>query len=228
MSGMIPSIWGPMTWRQIHGMAHIFDTRDVVYTPYEMQLFILFLLRLAWVLPCVYCRKSYTDFASAYLELNTTGEMKIMKYFETRNVRILTFDLHNQVNAKLDKDTKDLTFELVKRRSIVWSVEFLASELLGLLFIIALNFSSNSEPNKETHYKEFFHVLPALCLMLGDLLLAAALEKANVSNLQTFNQETLVNALYFGAYVPWLKAGNAQQIPSLENIIDRYTLCKSA
>jgi hypothetical protein len=212
-----------MAWRAIHGMAHRYDTAAAPQTADDARIFCLFLLRLAWVLPCVYCRESYTDNIRWYEEPDPhTGRPRTDLYFARRQARRLAMELHNQVNVKLGKPIID-NYELVVRRSTVWSVEFLPREFFGLLFIIAINYNSNGEPGKEGHYYRFYTVLPDLCVSLGYDMLGAALE-AGLGDMEPgFTQEWLVQALYT-AYTLW--AGERDTM-TLDEIYDRYTLCKT-
>ena len=220
--GMIPSIWGPMAWRAIHGMAHRYDTAPEPLSADDARLFCLFLLRLAWVLPCVYCRESYTDNIRWFEQPDHTGQPRTDQYFRKRHVRRLAMELHNQVNVKLNKPVME-NYELVLRRSAVWSIEFLPREFFGLLFIIAINYNSNGEPGKARHYYHFFTILPDLCVTLRHEMLGAALEAGLEALSEDFSQEALVEALYH-AYTLW--AGE-REIMSLDAVYDRYTLCKT-
>ncbi len=214
---MVPFLWGPMAWRQIHGMAHVFDTRvDDDISEQTAELFVAFLIGLAWVLPCSTCRASYTDYLLSYLKKDL-----LEKFFLPRKVRRFAFDLHNLVNKKLERATST-DFDLVMRRSEVWSVEFLPRELFGLLFIIALNFNANQEPNKEQHYREFYTVMPNLVAALGHHRMAAAL--AEHMNLKTWTQSSLLKQLY-AAFVFWHPSDTPT--PTYDYIIETYTLCRA-
>lgn len=216
---MAPSIWGPMGWRTIHGMAHAFDhltawgpggrARDTVALAFH-----LFLCLLAWVLPCVFCRESYTDYL-------LQGEAALLRAFATQDVRRFVFTLHNLVNAKLGKP-QFTDFELVVRRSKVWSVEFSPAEVFGLLFVMALNYDANGEPDKDDHYRQFFDVLPLLFDALGQSRLAAALEGAEVARFAS-TQEDLLRRLH-RAYTAWCPVRPAA---SLDSLVARYDLCRA-
>lgn len=215
MHGMMPFLWGPMAWRQIHGMAHVYDTRiDDDISVETAEIFILFLIALAWVLPCSTCRAGYTDFLLAYLKRDFINEV-----FAPRKVRQFAFDLHNLVNRKLERPLCE-DFELVIRRSMIWSVEFLPRELFGLLFIIALNFDAYQEPDKELHYQEFFGVLPALLDALGHMRMAKSLR--NRFPLKKWTQTFLTKALY-GAFTDWA----TEPIPTYKEITEMYALCRA-
>lgn len=218
-TGMMPFLWGPMAWRQAHGMAHVFDTRvedDV--SEQTAELFVLFLIGLAWVLPCSTCRESYTDYLLGYLKRDLIAE-----YFVPRNVQRFVFDLHNLVNKKLDRPPAT-DFDLVLRRSEIWSVEFLPRELFGFLFVVALNFAGNGEPNKNKHYREFFGVLPALLLALNHVRMSVALKNHLPLHVETWTQDLLVRALY-QAFEEWHPLDEV--VPSYKSIVSTYGLCRN-
>lgn len=217
---MVPFLWGPMAWRQIHGMAHVFDTRvDDDISEKVAELFILFLIGLAWVLPCNSCRTSYTEYLLGYLKKDL-----LEHFFIPRKVQQFAFDLHNMVNKKLERATC-VNFDLVLRRSELWSVEFLPRELFGLVFIIALNFNSNQEPDKEMHYKEFFSVLPHLLVALENKRMAVALEQ-NIQFNSHWTQDGLLHSIY-NAFTEWHRS-EEDSVPSYESIVEMYNLCRAA
>lgn len=222
-SGMIPGIWGPMVWRFIHRAAHEYDTATHALSERDALVFCLFLIRLAWVLPCSHCRVSYTDYLRSFLQVDENGGRRINAYFQQRAVRRLAVEIHDLVNQKLGKPVF-ANLELDRRRSAVWSSEFLEPEFFGILFIIAINYRSNGEPEKETHHRRFFELLPDLCMSLGHLRLAASLEAVELGNITPFEQEMLVNGLY-EALVLW--TGRRDRVPALSVLVDRYTLCRS-
>jgi hypothetical protein len=218
-AGMVPFLWGPMAWRQAHGMAYVFDTRvDDDVSEQTAELFVLFLIGLAWILPCSTCRESYTDYLLGYLKRDL-----IEQYFAPRKVQRFVFDLHNMVNKKLDRPLAT-DFDLVLRRSEIWSVEFLPRELFGFLFIVALNFEGNSEPNKNEHYREFFGVLPALLLALGHVRMSVALKNHLPIQNKSWTQTMLVKKLY-SAFQEWHPSD--VESPSLESIVSTYSLCRN-
>ena len=226
MSGMIPYLWGPIAWRQIHGMAHQFDTRpDIDYR--VADLFVLFLISLAWTLPCKMCRTSYSGYLNSYMQPNGMNQRGIDTFIEARNLRRFAFDLHNTVNLKLGKPLAE-NFDLVTRRSEVWGVEFLPGELFGLLFIIALNYTDNIEDDKERHHRRLFAVLPDLLFALGETGMAVSMEAVDIAKVRPLTQEAILNKLY-EAYVDWHTQECKAQTkpPTLQELIARYTLCQN-
>jgi hypothetical protein len=232
MSGMIPYLWGPMAWRQIHGMAHQFDTLPNIDNRVA-DLFVLFLISLAWTLPCKTCRTSYSGYLNSYMEPNSLGQRGIDTFIASRNLRRFAFDLHNTVNLKLGKPLAE-SFDLVTRRSEMWGVEFLPSELFGLLFIISLNYKDNMEANKEKHHRRLFAVLPDLLFALGEPNMAVSLEEVQISKIRVLTQDAILSKLY-EAYVDWHSQECKEAQPRLlqskpqtmQELIARYTLCQN-
>lgn len=155
--GMSPSIWGPLVWRLIHGLAKIYD-RDTLCecgtSDACRESFLRFLLVLKAVLPCGECRKSYARFID-------NSRDRIVRAFETSEVMVFAYDLHNMVNRKLGKPAFG-PFELVQRRSDVWDCEAMDSELLGLCLIVSLNYDSNKELDKAQQYMELIDAVRSL------------------------------------------------------------------
>jgi hypothetical protein len=216
---MAPSVWGPMAWRMLHGLAHRFDTMEgTVLSADVMEAVVLLLLRLSWVLPCVHCRNSYTE----YLIDNREA---IDELLLRREMRTLVWHLHNLVNLKLDKPQFE-RLDVVKRRSEVWSVEFDAREVLGLLFVVALNYDTNGEPDRERNYHAFFAVLPPVLHFAGEPLLASALARYVARMPPHITQNDLVARLYRAQSEAW-RSVCWGPIPSRVEIEDRYNLCRS-
>lgn len=220
MAGMVPDVWGPMAWRAIHGAAHRFDTNEGA-TARDADLFVLFLLRLAFVLPCVHCRDSYVRF------LAKLGAEGMVTHFQRQRVREFAVTLHNLVNAKLGKPHHSLRVAVLRDK--VWSVGFCARDFVGLLLIVALNYVNNGEADKQRHYRLFFHALPDFALAIDEPRLAAALEHVREVTdgvrrrlpTETY-QDLLVAALHKALLL--LDGASA---PPIDVVIERYNLCRS-
>jgi len=214
MGSMLPYLWGPMAWRQIHGMAHVFDTRVQDATQETAELFVLFLIGLAWVLPCYGCRASYTEYLLADLKKDLVETV-----FLPRQVRKWAFDLHNIVNRKLNRPESS-EFELIVRRSEMWSVEFLPRELFGLLFIIALSYDANQEIDKDIHFCEFFTILTPLLAALGNTAMSTALYTHLKIYTGVLTTEKLTRGLYNSLHA-WADG----PVPTYKKILATYSLC---
>ena len=216
-----------MVWRAIHGAAYQYDQRSHLLTGYDADTFCHFLVFISWVLPCRDCRDSYTRYISDFLRLDDQGKRPIDEYFSQYGyVQELACKIHDMVNIKLGKPIFNNP-ELAMRRSEVWSAEFTAKELFGILFIIALNYDSNGEEDKLSHYVNFYRIIPDFCDSLGHQRTARALEESGVGVVQPIEkdfQNRLVHMLY-DALRRWY---GDSPVPCLESVIERYALCRSA
>jgi hypothetical protein len=231
LHGMMPSIWGPLAWSCIHALAAEYDKRympSVVEPANRLKLTRQQKVRLsnqvsrlngeivtlqwfnllAWVLPCRPCRDSYSAFI-----LEQTGL--------PHGAQAFAVELHNRVNAKLDKPVQ-ADVMAVRRRLAVWGTETLAHDLFALLFIMALNYNANTEPDKLRHYRDFLTTLANVLALIGMDELAAAVE----DTVGFTSQMSLCSRLYEGYLgIPACRAGGPPE--TLEMLCDRYDLCRS-
>lgn len=214
--GMAPSIWGPLVWRLVHGMAKEYDNLEDTIRFDQMLIFIRFLQVISFVLPCYDCRESYTDYI---LSAHRDGSMH--EAFRTATVMHLTFMLHNRVNQKLNKP-QFINFELVQRRSEVWDCEFMDSELLGMAFIVALNYTSNKEADKAKQYMAFLGIIVDLLRALRpESELIDAFEAVAWSPTESLDQEHIM--LYLTrVYNIYNNCSTSSQ-----ELAERYGLCRT-
>jgi hypothetical protein len=201
---MSPSVWGPMLWRWMHGAAYAHDQ----LSPQSATECGVWLKTLPMVLPCGACRASFKPVIAA---VNVDAA--------TRNHRLgrVVFDLHNAVNAKLNRPVFE-SYAIVKRRSQVWPVEFTEAEVFAMLFVVVLNFAANQERDKLHHYKHFLHSTEQLCRTLGRPRVADALSDARVHSSRPYDMFDRLHR----AYEQWV--GHA--VPK-QQVNDRYELCRS-
>ena len=238
---MAPSVWGPMVWRLMHGAAHRYDTQETPPGQADRYAFQLFLINCAWVLPCVYCRESYLEYVrQACTDQAPQGTSEMARHFGERRVQELVCYFHNCVNKKLQKPPFDDSdnYALAKRRSYVWSSEFLEDEMLGVMFIVALNYRSNGEGSKQTHYADFFRTLPDFLLSLGKPTLAAAVEAIPPPWMHARSGADMQGALVDCVYNIYRlyhhnNAANShtqqgrRRVDTKSELIERYTMCRS-
>ncbi len=103
--GMLTAVWGPSLWHVLHTISFNYPTKP---SPEDKQKYKDFLLSLGKVLPCKYCRD---NFAKNLVETNFSDDV-----LENRNnFSRFIYNLHNQVNKALNKESK-LTYEDVRDR----------------------------------------------------------------------------------------------------------------
>ena len=92
--GFITKIWGPHLWLSLHTITFGYPDNPNMD---EKNNYYQFFKSLAFVLPCKYCRDSYTHF------INTEPTVLTMQIFDERNkLTKWLYDLHNRVNDKLN------------------------------------------------------------------------------------------------------------------------------
>lgn len=219
---MITAIWGPLCWRCLHGMAYQLDHAEYI-TERDVEIFCLFLIVLAWVLPCVYCRESYTKFVGQYLQPSAHGR-KIDIFMEQRQLQVLVWEIHNLVNTKLDK--LQFPLSLMQKRAAIWDT-FKAYDFFALLFIISLNYTNNGEPDKETYYRRFFVLLPDLLQAVNEDTMASALEEEAIHAIKNITQQKLVKKLYHAFQMWWSVDQPDKDLPTFCEIVKTYSLCKA-
>lgn len=226
MAGMTTDIWGPLVWDSLHFAAEQYDTgRPSAGTA---RVLAAYLYLLGFVLPCRECRDSYTGFVR---QLHETGAMA--RALRAGRTQELMCALHDRVNLKLgrplfavDPRTKLLNparVDLVRRRAVVWS--FNDDNFLGLLFIIALNYTANGveEELKGEFYRQFFSVIPPLLRSIGRHSLAAAVAPAcdAIGELAAVSEAAIVDKL-LDVHEELNPDG-----PACADIIERYALCRA-
>ena len=103
-NGLITSIWGPPSWESFHAFTFGYPIQP---TPEQQADYLAYFRLFGKVMPCVYCRESYTRFITEPATLLDTNTM--------RSRETLTrwgFELHNAVNRKLGVDYGDTYEEL--------------------------------------------------------------------------------------------------------------------
>tara|TARA_B100001094_G_scaffold307187_1_gene338676 strand:+ start:1134 stop:1499 length:366 start_codon:yes stop_codon:yes gene_type:complete len=106
---MNTSDWGPPTWTLFHTIAFN-QGFDKKIPPKKKKELSQFFNSLQYVLPCKYCRETY----SYYLTI-----MPVENYLSSgKDIVNWTFDVHNMVNVKIGKPVSDYK-EFVKKYSSI-------------------------------------------------------------------------------------------------------------
>jgi len=148
MSGVSTSVWGPPLWRILHtiSFAHPAILRD------SAPGVIRFLTNLAHVLPCKWCRDSYSQFLRELPDLAATIQGGALPRW--------MYDLHARVNTKLKVPTPK--YEAIVKRFTVRPVQWMASDVWDTISLFGLSFTSA----KRDVYHIFWDSWPSM-LMLG-------------------------------------------------------------
>lgn len=147
--GMSTDIWGPWFWALIHDVGVICDQCWAHWTPKQQTQALRFFLVLKDILPCKWCRQSYTQF---YHEDPPT--------YPFLHWIFLT---HNKVNTKLER-SMHLEWTKFQRRAHVYTAFGSATGLWDLIFILVLNYN----PQKKYRiYQQWFNTLHFFIPLLG-------------------------------------------------------------
>jgi hypothetical protein len=105
-NGLITSIWGPHEWESFHATTFGYPIKP---TDEEKQNYLQYFTLKGSVLPCIFCRRSYTQFINDKTS-DTLLNMDVMESRETLTRWGLR--LHNAVNKKLGVNYGDTYEEL--------------------------------------------------------------------------------------------------------------------
>lgn len=157
---MNTQFWGPDGWKLLHSIAQNYPVNPDVKT---QQLYVNFYESIKYVLPCIYCRNSYTE----YIE-----QLPVRDFTKNRDsMTRWLYELHNKVNGKLRGQgllhEQDPVYKEVVRRYESYVREVNAGDCTcfpGMLFIycVLFNFPLKKEemdPVRYAHYILFFNYL---------------------------------------------------------------------
>lgn len=166
---MDPNIWGPPTWNIAlditwgvckAGSARMSNTDRAAVR--------LFFKSLQYLLPCMYCRESYTKFLAEMggaPPLDPDSPHGCTKAFDW------VYNLKTRVNAKLNKtDTK---YDKILRRMKTYRSAGNGNMLMDVLFIMAENFDADIDGPREDRQRKqvwFYILLKSLGHLAGAIL----------------------------------------------------------
>ena len=200
---MNTSIWGPPLWKILHTVSY---SPDAVV---KSQLVTEFIETLQFVLPCIYCRRSFQTFLGQMQQ--TYGET-VTATIEKGDLAKWMYDVHNLVNHKLDEQKhpgipgRGITFECLTKRYYIRPVSFDSSDVWEVLQIFALNFperNTSDYAEKMTAYIKFFQLVPEIldlagcCKKLIKLLRDSAQYFAVETTTSVFNFVTILKAYFY-------------------------------
>ena len=107
---MQTSVWGPELWMILHSAAERIGSRVRVLPQEESRIWMGLLRSLQFTLPCPACKKHYIAYSATHK----------IPVFNKEAVRIWLFELHSQVNQRIDKENT-ITIEQIPE---LYSVPF--------------------------------------------------------------------------------------------------------
>ena len=145
-------IWGPPTWKVLHTLS--FSPRCAEYAT-EVS---TFLCTLAHVLPCVFCRVSYTEYAH---HLEEKSGMSLRETIRASALSSWMYKLHEMVNDKLNYQAlnelhvdpslitllhkRQISLQCLTKRFIVRPIAFCDGDVWDMLKYFALNMDNRIE-----------------------------------------------------------------------------------
>lgn len=155
---MDTNVWGPKLWNIIYDVCYRLDITPA--SPEVRRATALFLKSLKYLLPCKYCRESYTSYVAPDM-------LDIDRYvFDTKNRHACcawAHSLKNLVNDKLGRSSEyRLTFDKFMKRMNTWQSASSITDVFDILYILALNYT----PDKHQPMHVFLTVLPIVLTLV--------------------------------------------------------------
>jgi len=148
---MDTEFWGKSGWKLCHSIAYSFDPENT-----SEKMIKLFYKSLQYVLPCVYCRRSFKKFIQ-------------MDPIDTKTNRSLTkwiYEIHNYVNDKLrDQGYPIPPNPTIKAVDKMYEKKIIDCEKINFDFIYCVAFHYNLDVS-ETRKKGYIHFFNSLAHIL--------------------------------------------------------------
>jgi hypothetical protein len=170
---MNTKIWGPPLWRLVHSLAYVCSSPNLRLKRAQCVAVSDFMTSLRHVLPCRFCRDSYTGFMK---DLQArSGGTPLHKAVHGRAMARWAYDLHECVNTKLDGQLlgpgnrgKVISFDCIMKRHALHPVTVSVDDILDVLFVFALNLCNASliTPEKADAFRVFMCRLPLMVQLL--------------------------------------------------------------
>jgi hypothetical protein len=147
--------WGPSGWPLFHSIAYYYDHKEDEQTKNEdinHKDLKFFFTSMKHVLPCIYCRRSYTE----YIKETPFPLTDIFRW---------SYDIHNKVNNKLRKQgynhKPDPSFETVKKDYVNFFKKRKNCTEMGwkFLYSIIFNYDEGISLTRKKGYLIFFYLL---------------------------------------------------------------------
>ena len=146
--------WGPDGWQLLHSIAVSYPDNS---NRNEKKIYRDFFNSIEYILPCIYCRYSFSEYIKIKPVDNFLENSKTLSEW--------LFNIHNMVNNKLKEQGFAVKFELHhepiynRYRKFVEDInESKGNTLLpgwDILYCIIFNFSENMESNRLKNYFKF-------------------------------------------------------------------------
>lgn len=158
---MDTTFWGPSGWKLLHSITNNYPTKP---NKTQKDTYNLFFNSIKYILPCIYCRRSYTQYLNELpIESYLSSKIKLSEWL---------YKLHNLVNDKLRKqglnNNPDPTFDEIHHRYTNYVNEINNSNCINMpgwdfLYCILFNYpidKNDIEIERQINYIVFFNYLP--------------------------------------------------------------------
>ena len=184
--------WGPCGWNLLHNLAYAYPNHPNQTLKDD---YLIFLETLPHILPCIYCRRSLTQY---YKELPITSEILANK----KKLCYWIYQIHNKVNDKLrDQDLIDYQNPSFKKVCSYYKnkQECNINKCWNFLYSIAMNYplqQSQISIRLKYYYYQFFYYF--MYLFPEQQLKDRMLQYNSIFNLKEFlsNRVSLLKWLY--------------------------------
>lgn len=189
--------WGPDGWKLLHSIAQKYSDRP---TESQRKTYSLFFNCLKYVLPCIYCRNSFTEY---------TNILPVDEHLENREkLTKWMYDIHNMVNDKLRKqglnNNADPSYEEIYNRYNIYVSLLNVSDCRNMpgwdfFYSIIFNFPDNKsdiEYVRLTNYIIFFNLLAEVLPFKNAKVIYRRYIKANKITIENIDVKYLKRWFY--------------------------------
>lgn len=181
---MDPNIWGPQMWKLFNAVAIHADKLTQQGRTEHQELTVRFFNIMSFLLPCKYCRLSYSKFL---MEIPLIPTCKFVQWVWT---------LHEKVNDKLNKPPNcRLRFKQFQQRIASYSSYIDANDLFDICYILAINYEgATADPLKFQYLYQFFIILATV---LPEYELCQVFLKNPIKKETVTSRDKLLNWIYY-------------------------------
>jgi hypothetical protein len=217
--GMDPNIWGPPLWGLIFDICWNLEQKEGRCTASQKRDVEIFFNTLQHLLPCRYCRESYTKFLDRLNANRARAGPPCGK-----GALLWAYNLKNLVNHKL-KRKEYPSYEIVRRRMKTYTCSSNPTDLFDLLFIFAANFSSENE--KKIATLKFIRTLPNILHLMASKCNSGFAEASGVFRQTPVTVQDVQSREHLLRYLCARAENFDGQKRSLESTLKKYWNCKA-
>ena len=156
--------WGPDGWKLLHSIAENYPDKP---SNLDKDTYSIFFLSLQHVLPCIYCRKSFTQYIN---------ELCIDEYLDSKEKLVeWLYKIHNKVNEKLwsqglnnncNPDLKDIRIKYKKYLENINNMNCIGMPGWDFLYAIVFNYPEYKKNLQHIRYINYVIFFKYLCKVL--------------------------------------------------------------